>query len=601
MASKSERTSGLKATETTETPPAPPSAVRPRFRERQVLRAADLEAQQAYLIVARRRHNIGQHGWGIVYGLEIQVTPELVVQPGVAVDGYGRELIVTAPVKIPTSAFTELHGEESGEKALDVWLLYQLIDGDVPQRGTWSCGPGQNTRNREQATLRLTPAAQRLPPEAPRNPFEVPSSDVPFLPHRTPPDDPAMEWPVYLGTVRLVTAPNDPESPRPFATLTGAVVTAPSGLARVQIDAELQSDPKLFSLELSDASGKSVERLAIDRKGDTTINGNTTVTNPFIRTPGETSLLHLRVGHVGPVQPSEPAGMLSFREIVAPAAAAPWRLYRTSITENKQTVRQLRFEIAHPGDEGNPTTSRFVIGQRDNLGVFSSCFKLSADCTLTINGDVTVLGQLVESPIKPDVLDPRFGGLLAEVWAEGATVGEVIATIGTITGTVRQTDGTAMPDVIVQLKNGLLFDKIVQTDALGRFTEPLIPAGTYEISTEPPGFKRTVAHATIQLATTVDVTLTVEPLPPPPTGTITGTVQDAQGTAVPGVPVELTNTAAAFTRTDATNDAGQFLVPQIPVGEYRIRVVPAGFVSQVHTLSAGQTLNVILRPENPIP
>src|SRR5688500_2878238 len=135
MASKSERTGGLT------TAPTSPGAVRPRFRERQVLRAADLEAEQSYLIAARRRHNIGQHGWGIVQGLEILDKPELMVQPGMAVDGYGRELIVTSPVTIPRDVFTEL-----GDTALDVWLVYQLLDANVPQRGSWNCGPGKNTR-----------------------------------------------------------------------------------------------------------------------------------------------------------------------------------------------------------------------------------------------------------------------------------------------------------------------------------------------------------------------------------------------------------------------------------------------------------------------
>src|SRR5689334_3787102 len=117
MASRCEKQSGLAAAVSA------PAAVRPRFRERQVLRAADLEAEQAYLIAARRRHNIGQHGWGIVQGLEIKDQPELMVQPGMAVDGYGRELIVTSPVTIPVEVFTEL-----GDDALDVWLVYQLVE-----------------------------------------------------------------------------------------------------------------------------------------------------------------------------------------------------------------------------------------------------------------------------------------------------------------------------------------------------------------------------------------------------------------------------------------------------------------------------------------
>ena len=60
------------------------------------LRPQDFGDEQAYHIAMRRRHIIAHHLWGIVRGLELAVENALFVQPGIAVDGYGRELILSA-------------------------------------------------------------------------------------------------------------------------------------------------------------------------------------------------------------------------------------------------------------------------------------------------------------------------------------------------------------------------------------------------------------------------------------------------------------------------------------------------------------------------
>lgn len=555
-----------------------------------MLRAADLEAQQSYLLAARRRHNIGQHGWGIVYGLEIRDTPELVVQPGVAVDGYGRELIVTSPVDISRRVFVELQDD-----VLDVWLIYQSSAANVPQRGSWSCGPETNTRSREQAILRLTPgvaSGPRLPPEVPREPFEVPSADLPFPPHRTPPDDPAMEWPVYLGTIKVKGAPaSDPLPPRPFATLNGEQVTAPSGLASMQVGAELKSDTKRFAVRLTDASGQSVERLGIDRGGNISLNGNTTVTDsPSTPNPGE---LHLRLG---------PARLLNFRPLAAtPTAAAPWRIYRTSVKEGNQTIRQLRFEIAHPGDKGEPAASRLMIGTRDNKiaepnepPVFSPCLTVSADCTVTINGNVNVTGQLVDGPVRADASDPRFADLILENWAIGTTIGEVRSTTGTIVGTVTDNNGRALPNVTVVIEDGASYTKIVETNALGLFAAPLVPVGTYGISAQARRFQSTTVSATVEAAETVNVPITLLP-----TATINAHVTSI-GTDMVGIKVVVTSTTTHFTANKLTV-AGGIASFTVPIDTYTISADSPPNPTETRTLTAGQTITVDLEIQTAIP
>ncbi len=60
-------------------------------------------------------------------------------------------------------------------------------------------------------------------------------------------------------------------------------------------------------------------------------------------------------------------------------------------------------------------------------------------------------------------------------------------------------------------------------------------------------------------------------------GTIAGTVHDATGSVVPGASVKVTNTATNVTITSNSNSSGDFTVPDLPVGNYNVRVEKAGF------------------------
>ncbi len=409
------------------------SVTRVRYRERQVLRAADLQAEQDYLITARRRHNIGHHGWGIVTGLRIATQAAgLVVEPGMAVDGYGRELIVDTPIKLPNNVFDALRSD-----SLDVWLFYDLTEFSVTHPGRSACGPQQFTRRRELSRLRLSPARGSNP----RIPVEVPETDIPFSPHRTTPDDPAREWPIYLGTI---TRGADPDyDSRPLATLTGESVIAPSGRAKLQVDGELETDTRRFAVSISDSAGKFVERLAVDRQGDTIVTGNSTVGPPLdANLPSSRLRLRENIPQPGaPVVSPEPlcgpppgsgisttpgaARMIHFLPLKdTPAAAAPWQIYRTALKEEERTIQQLRFEIGHPGDKGDPTLFQLTVGTRDANGVFRPCFTVRADCTVIIEGGLTVRGRILEGPIQADPTDPRFAEEVSRQWTTGRAVGE---------------------------------------------------------------------------------------------------------------------------------------------------------------------------------
>lgn len=74
---------------------------RPRYFTGQLLGEADFKQEQLYVRDKLRRHNRMLHGWGIVSGLDVragQADSELTVEPGYALDRFGDEIVVSAPV-----------------------------------------------------------------------------------------------------------------------------------------------------------------------------------------------------------------------------------------------------------------------------------------------------------------------------------------------------------------------------------------------------------------------------------------------------------------------------------------------------------------------
>src|SRR5215831_16790566 len=61
------------------------------------------------------------------------------------------------------------------------------------------------------------------------------------------------------------------------------------------------------------------------------------------------------------------------------------------------------------------------------------------------------------------------------------------------------------------------------------------------------------------------------------TGNISCSVEDASGARVPNAEVRLIHSATQQTRTVLTNERGEFLAPQLPIGEYEVRAEVTGF------------------------
>jgi hypothetical protein len=76
-------------------------------------------------------------------------------------------------------------------------------------------------------------------------------------------------------------------------------------------------------------------------------------------------------------------------------------------------------------------------------------------------------------------------------------------------------------------------------------------------------------------------------------GTITGTVTDPTGLAVAGANVQARNTETGVVYTGASTAAGNYTVPNLPVGTYEVSVTVSGFKTYTHTnltIAAAQTL-----------
>src|SRR5215475_313041 len=59
--------------------------------------------------------------------------------------------------------------------------------------------------------------------------------------------------------------------------------------------------------------------------------------------------------------------------------------------------------------------------------------------------------------------------------------------------------------------------------------------------------------------------------------TVVGTVTDPSGGVVTGVTITITNTETGAVKTFTTNDTGQYVVPDMPIGHYNVKASATGF------------------------
>lgn len=359
--------------------------VRVRYFDGQFLRPQDFTDEQAYHVAMRRRHNIGGHTWGIVYGLELARGP-LVVEPGLAVDGYGRELAVLRRLVVPELPPAPV----TGEIAYDVWLVYDRQGSDQPPSGYAPCGTEGVSYYRWQEVPRLlvTEADEAVDPGHPPG---VPDGDLEFGPERTAPEE-DHPWPVLLGRVRRGGTPGEftvDGANRRYAGVVGASVVHPTGAARIDLGPTVPGDDAVFAVR---SGTEPVLDITAD-EGEFTTN-----THGHLAVRGELRLDGaLRFG--APEQPAPDE---------AAAVREPWSVYGV----HDGNSRELRVAL----DEG----SSFVVGawsQDDSR--FTPCLTVGADGKVTVHGTLHVLGKLVAEDLEIQPPSERARSLITGAMLSG--------------------------------------------------------------------------------------------------------------------------------------------------------------------------------------
>src|SRR2546422_3738037 len=83
------------------------------------------------------------------------------------------------------------------------------------------------------------------------------------------------------------------------------------------------------------------------------------------------------------------------------------------------------------------------------------------------------------------------------------------------------------------------------------------------------------------------------------TAQLSGTVRDQSGAVLPGVEVKATQTATGLERSVLTNETGSYILPNLPVGPYKLEASLSGFRTFAQTgivlqVNANPVLNIVL-------
>jgi hypothetical protein len=225
------------------------SITRVDYRERQRLTAADLLAEQEYRIGAAGRHHLGPHDWGVVRGLQIEVVGpgDVIVWPGVAIDGYGREIIVPEPARVRTDTV-------AAAAIWDLLLYYCDRPEQVPPGRICKDEPAPRTSQRH--VLRVVPFEAVIE----REPFPLDDARAGGHGGWTP-------WPVLLAREGANGAEADTSATR-YVRHRAAVIRAPSRRSTLQLGLRNREDLYHFLLSTRGSTSPAEPRLGIDRDGD---------------------------------------------------------------------------------------------------------------------------------------------------------------------------------------------------------------------------------------------------------------------------------------------------------------------------------------------
>ena len=342
------------------------------YREGQRLRADDLTAEQEYLVELERRHNLAQHAPGIVSGFAVDGSS---IGEGVAVDDEGRLLVVGESV--------------SHDQMIHAWLV--LCE---------SCAGTRKDRRRELARIVFG---------------EQPGA-------------------LYVDALS-----------RRYTSLSASQADDPAGRASMQVGPHGARDRNAFVVNAKNAAGTLTPRIALDVHGNNRLIGDVTAT-AYARDHNElvpTVIIEDWPIVAAPPPPPtwgcrepEPETPKSARDLTglgfAPMTAAPPDppmpgIYEIAAGTPAEPLEQLRIDLGKQVD--GDLTTRFSVGARNTAAQpFRQWMQINGKGDLVLadvpdpnNAPVSieVSGTIQRGPIKPDLADPNFTGLLKLAWLAG--------------------------------------------------------------------------------------------------------------------------------------------------------------------------------------
>ena len=351
---------------------------RPVFQNGRILRTSDFVEDQAYHLAAHRQHNKALHVWGIASGLRIVLLDgDLVVEPGDAVDVFGRDVVLDRAHSLDLRGF-----DIKGIDTVDVWIVYA-------QSRTPGTGDGVDLLG-DAAEIELTEATDIDP----RQPPGVAPADLASVPTR-PPDNPARRWPVYLGRISRDLAHPETEpiidlDRRPYIGLVGATVETPERFVWLELTDGINP---AVSITLPDGSGNPQIPLKVSADDGIELNARLTVDGELVVRGGSLSVV-----------PGAPA-------LATPAAAAPeWSLSHAE----DSVAHELR--VAMPMAAAGQVPNRLVVGAwRD--GNFALSLVIDETGTVMIAGNLAVSGRLQAASVQEAELGDEAKAYLAGLQA----------------------------------------------------------------------------------------------------------------------------------------------------------------------------------------
>jgi hypothetical protein len=327
---------------------------RVKYTERQRLRAQDLRGEQDYLLGLAGRHFIGPHAWGIVRGLSVNVTGKtVIVIPGMAIDGYGRELIVRENIEQPL--LEDVPGQF-------VYLFYC-------ERPVGGCGAGPNVRWRDNAEVVIRETSWPIP-ETESKLALARAAGVIF-------DGPP--WPILLGFLDGNSEPLTSEVR--FTRVSAARVASTSKRAIMRIGQENLADRYHFRVSAQNSEGTLRDRFAINLDGNTSIWGNLTL-------EGSTFEKVIKITREQFIKIDSKS-----------AAAADLRLRLTPGLEGSQRV--LKVEFRNKGDLTTAFQQEFKIDNQRSLQTTVRNFNLRNHPVRLAKGKVEAPAEKKDEDFEP--------------------------------------------------------------------------------------------------------------------------------------------------------------------------------------------------------